>query len=359
MNRLIAIAVTLIIGLSVFAPPAAAQHEQRDRSDINGLFFSFTNAEEVRAARQVELQAQLKQLGNAIELSRREIAKLQAALRQQLAAHESRLAEMQAKRDQLKLQLQQQKATAQADQAAKEHEKQFSYEFRSTQGQPANGTPWQIGVHLAPADGKEVGLLITKVIPDSPAHKAGLKEGDGIVSVNDIKVRTYKALAGIINAAEEQPLNFVVQRQDRDDVTRQKITVTPIKREANKSTDAENQRIFVPKELILKRAEGLTFIDWPTAPTYGEVLEAHKTMKPEAFQKWLAERYKNFKAFTPAALASEANPDIERFSLRLSPTPVAPDSFNPKQLEDINARLDNLEKLMRELLAQKKEESKE
>ncbi|KJY96290.1 sigma E protease regulator RseP [Pseudoalteromonas ruthenica] len=72
-------------------------------------------------------------------------------------------------------------------------------------------------------------LTLAMVAPDSPAHSAGLKEGDVLVSVEGELIKSWQALVNRIERSAGQALNFYVMRgaQGLD------VTITP----ANKPTE--------------------------------------------------------------------------------------------------------------------------
>lgn len=98
--------------------------------------------------------------------------------------------------------------------------------------------------HLAYEEGKTVGtgltyswgldgnhLVITEVIPNSPADKMGIKVGDQITKVDDIKViySNETALAKALGVAEEGSSNTYVIRSKTDGDGEQKATEKTIK----------------------------------------------------------------------------------------------------------------------------------
>nr|XP_014123345.1 PDZ domain-containing protein 11 [Zonotrichia albicollis] len=44
----------------------------------------------------------------------------------------------------------------------------------------------QLGFNIRGGKASQLGIFISKVIPDSDAHRAGLQEGDQVLSVNDV-----------------------------------------------------------------------------------------------------------------------------------------------------------------------------
>nr|WP_302599847.1 S41 family peptidase [uncultured Cellulosilyticum sp.] len=105
--------------------------------------------------------------------------------------------------------------------------------------------------HLAYEEGKTIGtgltyswgldgnhLVITEVVPNSPADKMGVKVGDQIVKVDDIKViySNESALAKALGEAEEGSSNTYVIRKKTDSTT----------------AKPEEKTIKIKKELIEK-----------------------------------------------------------------------------------------------------------
>jgi len=65
------------------------------------------------------------------------------------------------------------------------------------------------------------GVLITQVVPDSPASRAGLAPGDVIVSVDGEKTATAEALIQILRISEiGQELELTYWRGDTQNTTR-------------------------------------------------------------------------------------------------------------------------------------------
>lgn len=83
----------------------------------------------------------------------------------------------------------------------------------------------QLGGYFGVKDGQ--GVLVTEVVADSAAAKAGLKAGDVILEIDDQKVKDINDLMAAVAKKEEGPLAVKVLR-NRDE---KKLTVTLEKRE--------------------------------------------------------------------------------------------------------------------------------
>uniref|UniRef100_A0A8C5TFY6 PDZ domain-containing protein n=1 Tax=Malurus cyaneus samueli TaxID=2593467 RepID=A0A8C5TFY6_9PASS len=60
----------------------------------------------------------------------------------------------------------------------------------------------QLGFNIRGGKASQLGIFISKVIPDSDAHRAGLQEGDQVLSVNDVDfqdIEHSKVSAGMGN----------------------------------------------------------------------------------------------------------------------------------------------------------------
>lgn len=58
--------------------------------------------------------------------------------------------------------------------------------------------PAQLGVQVKPGDGAEGGVIVEKLLPEAPAAKAGVKEGDRIVKFDDQPVADPEQLRALI-----------------------------------------------------------------------------------------------------------------------------------------------------------------
>ncbi|MDB5048361.1 MAG: rane-associated zinc metalloprotease [Fibrobacteres bacterium] len=70
----------------------------------------------------------------------------------------------------------------------------------------------------------EAEVVVAKVIPGKPAEKAGLKEGDKILSVDSIRIPSATALIEMVNGSKGAPITIALVR----DNVKQEIQVTPI-----------------------------------------------------------------------------------------------------------------------------------
>ncbi|MEM7384086.1 MAG: PDZ domain-containing protein [Verrucomicrobiota bacterium] len=99
---------------------------------------------------------------------------------------------------------------------------------------------WYLGVFIREEKEGE-GVLIQKVIEDSPAAEAGLKKGERLLTCNGIRIRSQRALVQLIGAAGDQELEFEVANAESDglddfgdDPEMRKVRLTPAKKEIEK-----------------------------------------------------------------------------------------------------------------------------
>ncbi|MFA5023535.1 MAG: RIP metalloprotease RseP [Patescibacteria group bacterium] len=75
-------------------------------------------------------------------------------------------------------------------------------------------------------------VMVAQVMPNSLAEKAGLKEGDAIISVGGLKVSSEKSLQDAIAASSGQEVNLLVRRNNQET----EIKVTPISKAGERAT---------------------------------------------------------------------------------------------------------------------------
>ncbi|NRQ02283.1 RIP metalloprotease RseP [Marinobacterium sp. xm-d-530] len=68
-------------------------------------------------------------------------------------------------------------------------------------------SPWQ----------PEVPAVISQISPDGPAYKAGLQEGDRVVSIDDTPIDNWMALVGKVQASYDTDLRFEIVRDEQSE----------------------------------------------------------------------------------------------------------------------------------------------
>ncbi|XP_028558839.1 PDZ domain-containing protein 11 [Podarcis muralis] len=80
----------------------------------------------------------------------------------------------------------------------------------------------QLGFNIRGGKASQLGIFISKVIPDSDAHRAGLQEGDQVLAVNDVDfqdiehskaVEILKTAREIIMRVRFFPYNYQRQKE--------------------------------------------------------------------------------------------------------------------------------------------------
>jgi len=64
-------------------------------------------------------------------------------------------------------------------------------------------------------EGVDGGLLIVKVVENTPAHRAGLRQGDVVLTANGVPVRTVKELRKVVGEGGEATLTFARKGKKR------------------------------------------------------------------------------------------------------------------------------------------------
>ncbi|TXD96916.1 Do family serine endopeptidase [Psychrobacter frigidicola] len=86
------------------------------------------------------------------------------------------------------------------------------------------------------------GALLTKVAPDSPAQKAGLKSGDIVLQYNDIKIMQASDLLNLINRARpNDPFRAQLQRDGKQMIVTGKLSQAPSDVQAQGSDQLDNE----------------------------------------------------------------------------------------------------------------------
>jgi predicted metalloprotease with PDZ domain len=101
----------------------------------------------------------------------------------------------------------------------------------------------QLAEYFGVADGK--GVLVSSVMADSPAAKAGIKAGDVVVAVDGEKVESAGDLTRAINKKKEGNVSLTLVRNH----SQMNVTVTPTAGETPKivSPAQSARRIIIPR----------------------------------------------------------------------------------------------------------------
>lgn len=86
--------------------------------------------------------------------------------------------------------------------------------------------PASLRAHISLED--KQGIMVGRVLPDSPAAKAGLQQYDIILGSGDKKLSHPKELQNLVDEAGEKPVTVAVQRRGE----LKTLEITPVKREA-------------------------------------------------------------------------------------------------------------------------------
>ena len=98
------------------------------------------------------------------------------------------------------------------------------------------GMPFGMKIYTKGVLITEISEVATETGSENPAQKAGLKQGDYIVSVDGIKVYTNEDLVSIVENSGGKRLKFEIMREE----TKIYINITPVK-----STDTNNYKIGI------------------------------------------------------------------------------------------------------------------
>jgi serine protease Do len=90
--------------------------------------------------------------------------------------------------------------------------------------------PAQLGVQVKPGDGAEGGVIVEKLLPDAAAAKAGVKEGDRIVKLNDQDVVDPEQLRTLIGAhVAGEKVTLTIKREGMD--VKVEVTLDAVKQQ--------------------------------------------------------------------------------------------------------------------------------
>jgi S1-C subfamily serine protease len=72
---------------------------------------------------------------------------------------------------------------------------------------------WRLGVRVFPRMGPRSGVVISGVLPDSPAASAGLAKGDRIVRMAGQEIASFRELQRALNGATEPVVTLEVLKK--------------------------------------------------------------------------------------------------------------------------------------------------
>ncbi|MBI3178619.1 MAG: PDZ domain-containing protein [Deltaproteobacteria bacterium] len=76
--------------------------------------------------------------------------------------------------------------------------------------------PWRLGVEVFPRMGPRGGVVISRVLPASPAESVGLLPGDRILAVNDARVDSLMDLKAAVAAARPPTATLEVRKKNAE-----------------------------------------------------------------------------------------------------------------------------------------------
>ncbi|OBS83700.1 hypothetical protein A6R68_22303 [Neotoma lepida] len=73
----------------------------------------------------------------------------------------------------------------------------------------------QLGFNIRGGKASQLGIFISKVIPDSDAHRAGLQEGDQVLAVNDVDFQDieHSKAVEILKTAREISMRIIIAKR--------------------------------------------------------------------------------------------------------------------------------------------------
>lgn len=81
---------------------------------------------------------------------------------------------------------------------------------RTSEGKAASPPKWRIGIRVGPNEGKEQGVRVIGVVPNTPAAEAHLRSGDRITKLNGLTIRDLPMLHDLIQIIQNQKISLKV-----------------------------------------------------------------------------------------------------------------------------------------------------
>jgi hypothetical protein len=151
----------------------------------------------------------------------------------------------------------------------------FAYVTNPPQNQQAEPSYW-IGVTIDPADvtlqrhlkltTDDGGLVVTDVIKETPAEKAGIKKNDVLLAINNQPLKVVQDMVKIVKEAKDTSIKIRLLRAGAE----QAIVLKPIKRSQDVEA-AQIRAIVSPQENL----NGLFLLQNPSQITYPNVTQPY------------------------------------------------------------------------------------
>jgi len=111
------------------------------------------------------------------------------------------------------------------------------------------GTPISLADVPESAKVEDVRLLVTNVLKDSPAEKAGLKAGDSLIKLEEggqaLPVAEPESVSNFVSARSDKPIKVTYERREGEKIETLETVVTPLKKEG-----AENALIGIGMDKV-------------------------------------------------------------------------------------------------------------